>query len=288
MAMDSIDIGGFRLDVVRDGEFWLDGGAMFGVVPRAVWERLSPPDARNRIRLQTNCLLVRGGGRTLLVDTGIGDKEDAAFYERFRVDRDVDLIASLEALDVMPDDVDHVINTHLHWDHAGGNTTRDLEGNLVPTFPNARYVIQRAEWREGLEPTERTRASYRPDNFLPLEGAQRVSYVEGFEEIVPGVCVFTLPGHNRSMQGVLVEGDEGTAACLSDLVPTRHHLRYPYIMSYDLYPATTLQIKRKILPMAASGRWLVIFAHDPELPMAYLQADEAGVLRAAPPAGGEN
>ena len=280
----TMKIGSFRLDVVRDGEFWLDGGAMFGVVPRVLWERLTPPDSKNRIRLQTNCLLVRGECATVLVDTGIGDKEDDRFYEMFRVDRNTDLVSSLEALDLTPENVTHVINTHLHWDHAGGNTTRDLDGKLIPTFPGAKYVVQRGEWEDGLGATERTTASYRTDNFLPLEQAGCVRFVEGFHEIVEGVSVFTLPGHNRFMQGVIVESEGQTAVCLSDLVPTRHHLRYPYIMGYDLFPVTTLESKRRLLPLAAAGRWLVVFDHEIDMPMAYVDRDERGQLHAVPPA----
>lgn len=278
----SAGLGPFRLDVVRDGEFWLDGGAMFGVVPRVVWERLTPPDGSNRIRLQTNCLLIRDGHSTILVDTGIGDKVDEGFRARFRVGGGA-LIASLQALGVAPGDVDLVINTHLHWDHAGWNTRLDPRGNAVPTFQNARYVVQRAEWEEACAPTERSHASYRPQDFLPLEADDRLWLVDGEASPVQGVKVFRTPGHNRGMQGVLVEAREGAAAYLGDLVPTRHHLRLPFIMGYDLFPAETLETKRRLLPMAVEGRWLVVFDHDPDLPMAYLREGEKGRLEANPP-----
>jgi len=281
-----MDVGSFQLDVVRDGEFWLDGGAMFGVVPRVVWEKLSPPDDANRIRLQTNCLLIRGGGKTVLVDTGVGAKEDDRFYEMFRVDRGTDLTESLAAVGVEAGEVDFVVNSHLHWDHAGGNTRRDSGGELVPTFPNAKYVTQEGEWREAVEATERTKASYRPDNFLPLEAAGCLRFVDGSEEIVPGVSVFPLPGHNRFMQAVKVESEGSAAVYLADLVPTRHHLRLPYIMGYDLFPATTLESKRRILPMAAAGGWLIAFDHDPELPLATLTRDAKGNFQAVAPRTG--
>ena len=281
-----MNLGDLQLDVVRAGEFWLDGGAMFGVVPRVIWERLTPPDSSNRIRLQTNCMLVRGDDAVVLVDTGIGHKEDERFRKRFRVDESGDLVASLAALGVDPDDITHVVLSHLHWDHAGGATRRDARGVLRPTYPRARYVVQRGEWDDATAATERTRASYRPDNFLPLEGAGALELVEGEQEIAPGVRVTIAPGHNQHMQAVHVRSGGKTAIFLSDLVPTRHHLRYPFIMSYDLFPETTLKTKREYLPRIHEEKWLLVFDHDPDLPLATLERNEDRQLIAVAPATG--
>jgi glyoxylase-like metal-dependent hydrolase (beta-lactamase superfamily II) len=277
-----LKIGAYQVDVLRCGEFRLDGGAMFGVVPRVVWERLTPPDASNRIRLQTNCLLIRGEGVTILVDTGVGDKEDDAFHARFAVQRGPGVPGALEAVGLTPEDITHVVISHLHWDHAGGATRRDEDGKLVPAFPRARYVVQRGEWQDALAPSERTRASYMPDNFMPLQEADCLQLVDGETEIAPGVIVFPAPGHNRHMQCVRVKSAGDAGVFLADLVPTRHHLRPAFIMGYDLYPATTLETKRELLGSIHAGRWLLFFDHDPEVPVATLDRDERGHFVAVP------
>jgi len=277
-----VKIGSYQVDVLRCGEFWLDGGAMFGVVPRVVWERLTPPDASHRIRLQTNCLLIRGGGVAILMDTGVGDKENEAFHERFRVERGGGVPGALQEVGLTPEDITHVVISHLHWDHAGGATRRDEEGKLVPVFPRARYVVQRGEWQDAVAPSDRTRASYMPDNFMPLEEADCLQLVQGETEIAPGVKVFLAPGHNRHMQGIRVESEGETGVFLADLVPTRHHLRLAFIMGYDLYPATTLETKRQLLGSIHAGGWFLFFDHDPEVPVATLQRNERGHYEAIP------
>ncbi|MEE9126334.1 MAG: MBL fold metallo-hydrolase [Planctomycetota bacterium] len=275
-------IGSYQVDVLRCGEFWLDGGAMFGVVPRVVWERLMPPDASNRIRLQTNCLLIRGEGVAILMDTGVGDKENDLFHERFRVERGPGVPGALQEVGLTPEDITHVVISHLHWDHAGGATRRDGHGKLVPTFPRARYVVQRGEWKDAVTPSDRTSASYMPDNFMPLQQADCLQLVDGETEIAPGVSVFLAPGHNRHMQCLRVESAGDTGVFLADLVPTRHHLRLAFIMGYDLYPATTLETKRELLGSIHAGGWFLFFDHDPEVPVVTLDRNERGHYVAVP------
>jgi glyoxylase-like metal-dependent hydrolase (beta-lactamase superfamily II) len=275
-----VKIGSYQVDVLRCGEFWLDGGAMFGVVPRVVWERLMPPDEAHRIRLETNCMLIRGEGVTALVDAGVGDKESERFRARFRIAEGPGLLGALREHGVAPEEITHVFLSHLHWDHAGGATMRDAHGAVRPTFPAARHVVQRGEWEDAVGATERTRASYRPENFLPLEGSLQL--VDGDAEVLPGIHTVAAPGHSRHMQCVRVEGGDRVGIFLADLVPTRHHLRLPFIMGYDLYPATTLETKRRLLEEMEARGWLAFFDHDPEVPVATLTRDERGDYVAVP------
>lgn len=273
-------LGDIEFHVLTDGTFRLDGGAMFGVIPRPLWARKMPPDERNRIRLAMNCLLIRAAGKLLLVETGAGDKWDAKRVDIFAFDGPPRLLDQLAARGISPAQIDVVINTHLHFDHCGWNT-RVVEGKTVPTFPNARYVVQKGEMEHAKRPTERDRASYLAENFLPVEAAGQFWLLEGEREIVPGVEVVRLPGHTRDLQGVRLRSGGKTAMFWSDLVPTTAHLPYPWIMGYDLYPMTTLENKKKWLPEAAREGWLCLFPHDPEVKAAYLRERE-GTLVAEP------
>jgi glyoxylase-like metal-dependent hydrolase (beta-lactamase superfamily II) len=281
----SLDLGGLRVTVLNDGFQRLDGGAMFGIVPRPLWERRLAPDERNRIRLALRCLLVETPSGPLLVDTGIGAKEevrDPRFCDIYGVERDPGLLGELAALGVAADDVRVVVNTHLHFDHCGGNTSLADGEALVPTFPNARYVMVRGEWEDALHATERSRASYRLDNFVPLQGASRVDLVEPGAEIVPGVAFEPAPGHTRHHQAVRLEGGGGTALFCADLVPTASHLPYPYIMAYDLYPLDTLATKKRLLSRAAREGWRLILEHEPGVPVGRIREDERGALHWQP------
>ncbi len=265
-----MDFGHFRIFSLSDGAFRLDGGAMFGVVPKAVWERLSPPDEKNRIPLSIRPLLIQTGRENILVDTGIGDKGDERFDSVYAVDRGRTLSGSLASIGLTPADIDIVINTHLHFDHAGGNTIR--EGNRFrPAFQNARYIVQRGEWEAALDPNERTRASYRPDDFLPLMAAGRLDLIEGDGEVASGVSVIRTGGHNRDNQVVSVRSGDLTAVFPGDLIPTAMHLRLPFITAYDLYPLETLKAKKGLLSEAAEKKWLLVFEHDPEAEMGYVR-----------------
>ena len=270
--------GHLEIFVVSDGRFRLDGGAMFGVVPKTLWERQMTPDARNRITLGLNCLLVRAAGKTILVETGAGDKFDAKWQDIYGIEHTVGLLESLGACGVGPDEVDIVVNTHLHFDHCGGNTRRDSDGRVTPTFARARYVVQRGELEHARQPTERDRASFLPENFEPLAASGQWSLVERDSEIAPGVELVRLPGHTRDMQGVRLTSAGRTAIFFADLVPTRAHLPFAWILGYDLYPLTTLEQKKRWIPEAVSNEWLCFFAHDPDVPAAYLRERQGKIV----------
>jgi glyoxylase-like metal-dependent hydrolase (beta-lactamase superfamily II) len=262
-------LGDIEVRILRAGTFWLDGGAMFGVVPKPLWEKKSPPDERNRIGLAANCMLLRAAGKNILVETGNGTKWDAKQRNIYGVEEGDPLQTALVNAGVQPEGIDLVINTHLHFDHAGGNT-RFVEGRAVPAFPNARYVVQRAELEHASRPSERDRASYFPDNFLPVTEAGQWQLVEGDGEIVPGISVVGIPGHNKNIQAVRVTGGGKTLLFVADLIPTRHHVPLPWIMAYDLYPMTTLETKRKWIAEIVRHSWIVVFGHDPDNPASTL------------------
>jgi glyoxylase-like metal-dependent hydrolase (beta-lactamase superfamily II) len=271
-------LGKFELLALSDGTFALDGGQMFGVVPKPLWERKLPADARNRVRLGLTCLLVRTGSHNVLIETGIGDKFDAKHADIYAIEKPTTLLDELGKAGLAPEDIDIVINTHLHFDHCGWNTRRQ-GGQVVPTFPRARYLIQHGEWEHALHPTERDQASYVLESFRPAE--DRTEFLEGNQEILPGIRVEVVSGHTRDLQCVWIES-EGQCACfISDLVPTRAHLPYPWIMSFDLYPLETLANKHRLLPQLIERDALVIFPHDPEVPWARL-AEGEGRIAARP------
>lgn len=271
-------LGQFQLDVVSDGTFALDGGQMFGVVPKPLWEKKLPADSRNRVRLGLTCLLVRTGKQNILIETGIGDKFEAKHSDIYGIEKTTRLPAELKTIGLSPEDIDIVINTHLHFDHCGWNTRRD-GGKAFPTFPRARYFVQRGEWEHALRPSERDRASYVTDFFAPAE--RQTELLEGDQEIVSGIRVEVVPGHTRDLQCVRIESEGQVAYFISDLVPTRHHLPYPWIMSFDLYPMDTLANKHRLLPELAKQGALVIFPHDPEVKWVNLTVSESGIAAQA-------
>jgi glyoxylase-like metal-dependent hydrolase (beta-lactamase superfamily II) len=273
-------LGDLEFFVLTDGTLRLDGGAMFGVVPKPMWEKKSRPDERNRILLGMNCLLIRTAGKTILVETGAGDKWDAKRKDIYAFSGAPRLLDQLAAQSVKPEQVDIVINTHLHFDHCGWNT-RIIDGKVRPTFPNARYIVQQRDFEHAKHPTERDRASFMPDNFLPVEAAGQWWLIEGEREIAPGVSVFPAPGHTPAMQCVKLEGGGKAAIFLADLVPTTAHLPLAWIMGFDLYPLTTLENKKKWLPQIVRNGWLALFAHDPVVPAAYLR-ERDGIMEAEP------
>lgn len=268
-----MDFGEFELYSLSDGFFRLDGGAMFGVVPRAIWEKTNPPDGKNRILLGLNTLLVRTKNDNILIDTGIGGKGDERFNSIYGVERDITLNGSLSEFGLREDDITIVINTHLHFDHAGGNTKWE-DGKAVPVFKNARYIVQRGEWEAAISPNERTRASYRPEDFVPVRDNGQFELIEGDSEIVKGVSVFRTSGHNRDIQLIRIESSGKTAVFLSDIIPTASHLRYPFIMGYDLFPLETLEVKKKLIEAAVRERWLLFFEHDPKTKSGYVTLEE--------------
>lgn len=281
--------GALELFLLSDGRFRLDGGAMFGVIPKVLWSRAEHADERNRVGLALGCLLIRTpSGRNVLVDTGLSSKYDRneKFRQIYAVERAMTLRDSLRELGLGPADIHLVVNTHLHFDHAGGDTELDEGGRPVPQFPGARYIVQKEEWEDACNPHERNQASYLPENFEPLQDAKVLELVTGEFELEPGLKVIRSGGHTRGHQCVLVESEGRTAIFLGDLIPTRAHLPLPWVMAYDLYPLDSLEAKRGILDRARERDWLLLFQHDPLQRAGYLREIE-GKTVVVPPETGE-
>ena len=277
-----MQFGDYRVEIVPDTEFRLDGGAMFGVVPRTLWSRVCPPDEQNRIRMNMNCVFIDTGDERILIETGIGEKWPAKHTEMYGITRERALAQSIRAFaGVEPDSITIVVNTHLHFDHAGGNTVLNEAGHAVPAFPNARYFVSKDEHAHAEAPSERDRASYLPDNWRPLVASGQLELKEADYEVVPGLRLETYPGHNRSMQCWRLDAKGQTLFGFADLVPMRAHVPFAWIMGYDLFPTETLEMKKKLLPQAAREGWACLFYHDPDQPLCTLvEAD--GKLAAVP------
>jgi len=276
--VESRQLGGWRIHAIQAGGQRLDGGAMFGVVPKTLWERRIPPDERNRIQLGMRCLLIEHEIGLVLIDTGAGNKENDKFYDIYGIENrgtpgPTRLEDGLRQLGVGVDDITLVINSHLHFDHAGGNTTRDAKGMIVPTFPNARYVVQKGEYEYATHTNERTAGSYFPHNFVPVEEAGRFDFVDGEREIIAGIRAIPTPGHTPHHHGLLIESEGERAFYIADLVPTVAHLPLPWIMGYDVEPLVTLETKRHILKRAVDEEWLVVFEHDAATAWSKIQHD---------------
>jgi glyoxylase-like metal-dependent hydrolase (beta-lactamase superfamily II) len=272
--------GDFELIPLLDGFLRLDGGAMFGVVPKPLWELRAPADEQNRILLGLRPLVVRGE-RTMIIDAGIGDKMDPRSCEIYGIDRAEHLDASLAAAGLTAGDIEIVLASHLHFDHAGGFTKRDSSGALVPRFPNARYVVRTGEWEDATHPHERNRASYLAENFIPLQEAGVLDLVPGDATIMPGVRVVRTGGHTMHHQIVFIESGGRTAVFAADIMPTTAHVSEPWIMAYDLYPMDTLAYKRGFVREAIARDYLVFFEHDPVIPAGYIRG-VAGRARVEP------
>lgn len=269
-------LGAFEIYPVTDGQFRLDGGAMFGVVPKTLWERCCPADDLNRVPLSLTCLLIKAHGKHVLVDTGLGDKEDAKFQSIFAVERRPTLRESLAQRGLSHDDIHLVVNTHLHFDHAGGNTVATEAQTLKPAFPKATYCVQLGEYEDAVQANERTKASYRQENVTPISHARQWEFIRGDTELLAGVTAVVTPGHTRCHQSVKVESDGKTAFFLGDLIPTVSHLPLPYIMGYDLNPVRTLDTKRRVLEQAVAEHWLLIFEHDPLVQAGHIRKSAEG------------
>ena len=262
-------LGDLEFHILSDGHCYLDGGAMFGVIPKPLWEKKAPADARNRIQLAMNCLLVFAGHKRILVETGAGDKWTPKLRDIYNFDGPR-LLDQLIHYGLHPSDIDVVINTHLHFDQCGGNT-RIENDKVVATFPNARYVVQRGEFEHAVAPTERDRASYFAENFVPLQQANKLSLLEGDRAIAPGVEMIRVPGHTANMQCVRLSGGGKSAFLFDDLIPTTAHLPLPWIMGYDLYPMMTLENKKKWIAEVLREESLALFVHDPKIQAGYLR-----------------
>jgi glyoxylase-like metal-dependent hydrolase (beta-lactamase superfamily II) len=264
-----VKLGDLEFHVISAGRVLLDGGAMFGVIPRPLWEKKMAPDARNRITLSMNCLLIKTAGKRILVETGAGDKMNAKLSDIYGLEGPF-LIDGLRNHDLRPEDIDIVVNTHLHFDHCGGNTRVERD-KVVPTFPNAHYIVQRGEFEHAENPNERDQASYFRENYAPLKAAGIFTLLESDTVIAPGVELLRVPGHTANMQCVKLTGAGKTAFSFADLVPTTAHLALPWIMGYDLYPMTTLENKKRWIPEVLRQGWLALFTHDVRVQAAYLR-----------------
>ena len=264
-------LGDLELVTLSDGFFALDGGAMFGTVPRALWEKRLPPDDANRVPLGMRPLIVRDGTHTLLIDAGCGDKMDAKLAQIYQLDRRYHLAHALAEAGIGPENIDVVLASHLHFDHVGGFTEIGRHGTIVPRFPNARYIAHRAEWDDATHPHERNRASYLQENFVPLKDAGVLTLVDDDAEIIPGVRYRRSGGHTAHHQVVVIESRGRTAVFTADMYPTSVHAPDPWLMGYDLYPMETLAFKRQFALEAIDQEYLLFFEHDPSMAAGYLR-----------------
>jgi glyoxylase-like metal-dependent hydrolase (beta-lactamase superfamily II) len=306
--MHRMTLGDFELCVFSDGTYPLDGGALFGVIPKVMWSRKMEADANNCVTAGLNSLLVRTGKQTILIETGMGNK----LSDRMRkfYGQPAKLLDNLSAAGIAPEDIDIVINSHLHFDHCGWNTLRDKDGRIVPTFPRAKYYAPEGEWQYARQPSERDAISYIPENYDPLVESGQMTLLKGGEEIVPGIWVKTFRGHTASMQAVIISeavktrnSDQGesepsfrvsgegaakavasadgaarTACYVSDLMPTTAHIDLTWGMGFDLYPLDTIASKKQYYARALAEKWLTVFTHDAQVPWAHLETDESGKM----------
>jgi glyoxylase-like metal-dependent hydrolase (beta-lactamase superfamily II) len=308
-AMHRLTLGDFELTVFSDGTYPLDGGAFFGVVPKVMWSKKIAADERNYVTAGLNSLLICTGEQTVLVETGMGNKLSDRMIKFYG--QPAKLLANLAAAGVAPEDIDIVINSHLHFDHCGWNTVCDKNGKIVPTFPRAKYFAPEGEWQYARRPSERDAISYIPDNYDPLVASGQMTLLKGGEEIVPGISVKTFRGHTAHMQAVIIKGchseepvsgDEGpgraarspsvsrednnrasgahphTACYISDLIPTTAHIDLTWGMAFDLYPLDTVESKKQYYAQSVPERWLTVFTHDPTTPWAYVEKDATGKM----------
>jgi glyoxylase-like metal-dependent hydrolase (beta-lactamase superfamily II) len=275
MADRTVKLGGFTLASLDAGEFLYDGGAMFGAVPKIIWEGLVPCDDQNRIALSLSPLLIESDARKILVDVGFGERHTKRDLKVFGFDPARNVAGALARRGLSPDDIDTVVLTHLHCDHAAGATRRGATG-LEPAFPNARYLVNALEWEDALSPDVRSAAAYRADDFVPLREAGRVDLVGDVHEVADGVSMIRTGGHTRGHAMVVVRADEGTAVYPADLIPIRHHARVPYIAGIDTFPLDMIEQKEKLLNEAVDGDWIVILDHDTEGNVGRIVRDDRG------------
>jgi len=309
--MPSLTLGDFELSIFSDGTYPLDGGAFFGVIPKVMWSRKMASDEKNYVQAGLNSLLIRTdhprtGKQNVLVETGMGNKLSERMIKFYG--QPAQLLANLAAEGIAPEDIDVVINTHLHFDHCGWNTIRDKAGKIVPSFPRAKYFAPEGEWQYARKPSERDSISYISDNYDPLVESGQMTLLKGGEEIAPGISVKTFPGHTAHMQGVIVNGRFGkgtdgkattsvapltaensrasapeVACYISDLIPTAAHIDITWGMGFDLYPLQTIESKKQYYAKAIREKWLTVFTHDARMTWAYVGKDESGKMVAKAP-----
>ena len=279
-----MQIGSAELKIVSDGVFRMDGGAFFGVAPKAIWSGLRKPDRKNRVELGLNCLLIQYAGKTVLVDTGLGNKHSSHARAIYGM-RAGKLVENLAQHGVKPEDIDLVVLSHLHFDHVGGCTSyRRGSSEATPVFPRAAHLVQRADWREATETNERTAPTYNPVDFMPLEQARQLELLDGDTELLPGLWARRTGGHTAGHQFTFLESEGEKAACFGDVVPTSDHLPLNYITSFDLYPQESVEAKKRLLEEAERENWLLIFGHGVERVTGRLTRDERGRFALAPEA----
>lgn len=266
-----MQFGDFRIEIVPDTQIWLDGGAMFGVVPRVLWEKVCPPDNLNRVALAANCLYVETDTEKILIETGAGDKLTDKQKQIYGIQMGKSLPENLfEATGVTADEITIVVNTHLHFDHCGGNTRFNEAGDIAPTFPNARYFISERELTHAENPNDRDRATYNKDNWEVLRATGQLEPKPSVYEVAPGITMTEMRGHNDAMQTVKIESGGEIFYSFSDLIPMTTHLPLAWIMAYDLFPMDTLANKKQLLPQAVQENWLCWFYHDVKTPLCRL------------------
>jgi glyoxylase-like metal-dependent hydrolase (beta-lactamase superfamily II) len=275
--MHRLTLGDFELTAVSDGTYRLDGGAFFGVVPKVMWEKKVKADAENYVPVGLNSVVVRTGQHTVLIETGIGNKLPERLIKIFG--QPAQLLDNLNAAGISPEDIDIVINSHLHFDHCGWNTTLK-DGKIVPTFPKAKYYAPEGEWQHGRLQLERDAISYMSENYDPLIKTGRMELLKGDQEIVPGISVRVFPGHTLHMQAVIIQSGSQTACYISDLIPTSAHIDLTWVMAFDLLPLRTIESRKRYYTQSIPERWLTMFTHDPNVPWAYVEKDERGKMLA--------
>jgi glyoxylase-like metal-dependent hydrolase (beta-lactamase superfamily II) len=273
--MHRVTLGDFELTAVSDGLYHADGGAFFGVVPKIMWQRKVKADENNQIQVGLNSVVVRTGSHTVLIETGMGNKLSEKMVKIYG--QPAELLKNLQVAGVAPDDVDIVINSHLHFDHCGWNTIRQGD-RIVPTFPKAQYYAQEGEWQHGRRQHERDAISYISANYDPLITTGQMHLLHGDQEIVPGIFVKIFPGHTQNMQAVILKSGGHTACYISDLIPTTWHLDVTWVMAFDLFPLQTIESRKRYYAQAVPEKWLTMFTHDPARPWAYVEKDEIGKM----------
>ena len=281
-----MQFGPWDVQIISGGTFRLDGGAMFGTVPKVVWNKIYPADEENQILMATNCLLIRGEvdglEHVILVDNGNGDKESDDFMARFKFEGRGVLDAQLAKYDVKPGDITMMLLTHLHFDHAGGSTRFNDAGELVPSFPNARYLVQKKDLEDARHPHLRVKASYLAKNWEPLEAAGLLDTVEGDGEILPGISVRLVPGHIEGLQAVVIQGDGRKLMYIADLIPTARHIQPAWVMGYDLDVVTCVNVRQQLLSEITGTDTILVFEHDPDIPSGTVSQDAKGRYAVTP------
>jgi len=278
--MQRLTLGDFELTAVSDGIYQLDGGAFFGVVPKPMWEKKVKADDNNHVPTGLNSVIVRTGRHTILIETGIGNKLPDRMIRFYG--QPAKLLDNLHAAGVAPEDVDVVINTHLHFDHCGWNTIWKGD-QIVPTFPKAQYFVQQGEWQHGRRQHERDAISYISNNYDPLIQSGQMHLLYGDDEILPGIFVKIFPGHTQNMQAVILKSGGKTACYISDLIPTTAHMDLTWVMAFDLFPLQTIESRKRYYAQSIPEKWLTMFTHDPNIPWAYVERDEVGKMVAKLP-----